>query len=549
MTGELARSRRALKRAERLSAWQDVARRVAHEIKNPLTPIQFAIHRLQRRIDAQDDPETAESIDAILGEVDTLRSIADTFSSLAKLPEPTMAPLDVGSLLGEVATLYATPEVRITADIAADLPSTCGDRRQLRQVFNNLIQNALDAMQGVREPSGGDDTLTIRARQAAGRIEIEIADSGPGIDAALTERIWEPYFTTKAHGSGIGLAVVAKIIGDHRGTIDIDNRPEGGALVRVALPIVAPESVAPAAPAASRTAITSHAGLGALLVLLTVWNAALGAAPIAAIPTPPSAPGSPPAPVTPVARDGPPSAERIVATIEPLLPEGWCVAEVADSATVFLWDSDARTIAVQLDDRSLRIHHPKGFTYHQFIRLYVAPAAWAGAMREVDIYGTREPAFLLGDGASCRVLYQSAGMLRWPDALEQLAAALGVTPVGIDRTVHAEIDPRLGARLQQRVMSVASDLRGDVMDRVLGLTQTDAILYVEYVASVAPRPATPGAPPLTAALRELIDGETDRLATHVFHAFPDVEAIYLRRVCDNRMFDRLIDRPSDVTMR
>jgi nitrogen fixation/metabolism regulation signal transduction histidine kinase len=243
MAVELERSRRELQRAERFKAWLDVARRVAHEIKNPLTPIQFAIHRMKKKLSADDcEPaQVTESLDSILGEVETLRAIADSFSQLAKLPEPELKPLEIAALLREVVDLYQQPGIELVTDIGDQLPMMLGDRRQLRQVFNNLVQNGVEAM-------NGDGRLTVQARvdDLAGEIVIDVMNSSGRIDEENLERIWEPYFTTKSTGTGLGLAVVNKIIRDHGGRIELDNLPRGGVRARVGLPVADVDTVAAA---------------------------------------------------------------------------------------------------------------------------------------------------------------------------------------------------------------------------------------------------------------------------------------------------------------
>jgi nitrogen fixation/metabolism regulation signal transduction histidine kinase len=249
MAAELDRSRRELRRAERLAAWQEVARRVANEIKNPLTPIQFALHRLKRELTgSQNGPGAStragsdrigESLDAILGEVETLRHMAEEFSHLAKLPTPELRAVDAGRLLSEVIDLYRGPQVICHVHIDPDLPEIQADPRLLRQVLTNLFKNALEAM-------GGAGRLEARAQVSANGtvsgVVIEIADSGPGVAADLIDRVGEPYVTNKKGGSGLGLALVSKIIADHRGRFELKNRLEGGAVARVILPVAGPET-------------------------------------------------------------------------------------------------------------------------------------------------------------------------------------------------------------------------------------------------------------------------------------------------------------------
>jgi nitrogen fixation/metabolism regulation signal transduction histidine kinase len=284
MASELERSRRELRRAERLAAWQEMARRVAHEIKNPLTPIQFALHRLKRELGGHEpaaDPARAarldESFDAILGEVESLKHMADEFSRLAKLPAPELRQVDLRPLLNEILDLYRGPGVDCEVDIPADLPPVQADPRLLRQVFVNLLKNAVEAMpdggrievrgeamNGGALPGGplrsvprlrggpatSPDEEAVDSRAAAGRrapgtatpngdrraVVIEIADSGKGVAPEIMEHLGEPYVTSKKGGSGLGIAVVSKILLDHHGRFELTNRAEGGALARIVLP-------------------------------------------------------------------------------------------------------------------------------------------------------------------------------------------------------------------------------------------------------------------------------------------------------------------------
>jgi signal transduction histidine kinase len=177
-----------------------------------------------------------DSLDAILGEVESLRAIADSFSRIAKLPEPELERLQIEEILREVVGLYDQPGIERQVAIADGLPAVLGDRRHLRQVFHNLIQNAVEAM-----PEGG--SLTVSASAASGDgagVEIAIANAVGAIPEEDLDRVWEPYFTSKQSGTGLGLPVVAKIVGDHGGHIELENQPGGGVVARLNLP-AAPE--------------------------------------------------------------------------------------------------------------------------------------------------------------------------------------------------------------------------------------------------------------------------------------------------------------------
>jgi nitrogen fixation/metabolism regulation signal transduction histidine kinase len=231
MTQELQENKRNLIRAQRIAAWRDVARRIAHEIKNPLTPIEIAIYRMKKRLagDGKDRQVIEESLDSILKEVGVLKTIAQEFSAFAKLPEPKLAKLNVNEALQSVLGLYSSSfkaiEVRTSYD--GELPDVMADGDQIRRVFGNLIKNAVEAM-----PTGGRLRIATRPGRhgpasAARLARIEIADTGPGIPEEIREKIFDPYFTTKQSGTGLGLAMAYRIIEDHGGTIRFSSTGEG----------------------------------------------------------------------------------------------------------------------------------------------------------------------------------------------------------------------------------------------------------------------------------------------------------------------------------
>ena len=232
MGAQLADSRERRLRAERLAAWQGIARRLAHEIKNPLTPITLAMHRIERR---SEDPAVRESIAAVLEEAANLQRLADEFSLFARLPAPVTAPLELRGLLAGVLELYLPAEryqVRWEGWPAA-LP-LAADPGQLRQLLANLVKNAAEAM-------GEAGTLTLRYRAEAGWHCVDIDDEGPGF-AGDPEAVFEPYTTSKAAGTGLGLAIARRIAEDHGGRLGAANRPEGGARLSLALPATLPRS-------------------------------------------------------------------------------------------------------------------------------------------------------------------------------------------------------------------------------------------------------------------------------------------------------------------
>jgi nitrogen fixation/metabolism regulation signal transduction histidine kinase len=228
-----------LAEAQRAEAWAEVARRLAHEIRNPLTPIRLSAERLQVKLAgklAEPDAEVlARSTQTIVNQVAALKDMVDAFSQYARTPEPSMRELDLGALTREVLTLYESslgPSVRL--DVAAGLPPVVGDAAQLRQVIHNLLQNAQDALAETREPR-----VDIGIDKLDGMVRLTVTDNGSGFPADVMQRAFEPYVTTKPKGTGLGLAIVKKIVEEHGGTAAIANVPPHGARVTILLPAVA----------------------------------------------------------------------------------------------------------------------------------------------------------------------------------------------------------------------------------------------------------------------------------------------------------------------
>jgi nitrogen fixation/metabolism regulation signal transduction histidine kinase len=234
MVEEIQSSRRALLQAERLAAWREVARAVAHEIRNPLTPIQFALQRLQEESRRGGGPRAdvvSESADAILREVRSLQEFATAFSSVAQLPDPNPQPCDVGALLEDVARLYgASGAVHFRVAREASHPVAWADPGQIQRVLVNLIKNALEAMDG-----RGAIELRVE-RDDDGNLRIEVIDDGPGMDPATLERAGHPGFTTKSSGSGLGLTLVQRIVEQHGGRFALASHPGGGTRATFTLP-------------------------------------------------------------------------------------------------------------------------------------------------------------------------------------------------------------------------------------------------------------------------------------------------------------------------
>jgi two-component system, NtrC family, nitrogen regulation sensor histidine kinase NtrY len=242
MTVDLKATTDKLVASERIAAWQEVARRVAHEIKNPLTPIRMSLETLIAASD-RDNPQFKslfkESAVAVLEEVDRLKRIVDEFSQFARLPRPTLATVDLGELCRQVLALYAphpidgagSPLITYVPKLE-DGALVEADRDQLTQVVVNLIKNAEEAM--TSSGKGGAVTLTVRGSNTEALIEVQ--DQGPGIPLELRARLFEPYVTTKPSGTGLGLAIASRIVQEHNGRLDAGGEPGQGAVFTIRLP-------------------------------------------------------------------------------------------------------------------------------------------------------------------------------------------------------------------------------------------------------------------------------------------------------------------------
>ena len=216
--------------AQRSVAWAEVARRLAHEIKNPLTPIQLSSERLQHKLEAKltgtDQQMLVRSVGTIVAQVQSMKTLVNEFRDYARLPAAQLLPIDLNALVTEVLGLYAVQQEsgRLHAQLAPDLPALAGDASQLRQVIHNLVQNALDA---VDDQPGGQVTISTEATRledgAARAIRLKVVDNGPGFSEKILKRAFEPYVTTKARGTGLGLAVVKKIVEEHGAKIRLNN--------------------------------------------------------------------------------------------------------------------------------------------------------------------------------------------------------------------------------------------------------------------------------------------------------------------------------------
>ncbi len=225
-----------LVQAQRDAAWGEVARRLAHEIKNPLTPIQLSAERLQvklaDRLDEASRQTLKRSTETIINQVAALKGLVDAFSQYAKLPAPRIERLDLNALIKEVAVLYEGHRP-LSLELSPGLPPVAGDPALLRQLLHNLLKNADEALVDVAEPR-----VEVTTRRVEEGVEMCVADNGPGFPEQLFSRLFEPYATTKAKGTGLGLAVVRKIVEEHHGVIEVRNVEGGGAQVCVTLPLL-----------------------------------------------------------------------------------------------------------------------------------------------------------------------------------------------------------------------------------------------------------------------------------------------------------------------
>jgi nitrogen fixation/metabolism regulation signal transduction histidine kinase len=225
-----------LVQAQRTMAWSEVARRLAHEIKNPLTPIQLSAERLEMkladRLPVEDAAALRRATETIVNQVTALKSMVDDFATYARMPAPAPVRLDLNRLVSEVLSLYENSTVPISRRLANPLPAVQADSAQIRQVIHNLVQNSQDALENTRASAG---MIEVRTELAGDQVRLAVADNGGGFPAELMSRIFEPYVTTKARGTGLGLAIVKKIIDEHDGSISIENR-DGGAVVSLLLP-------------------------------------------------------------------------------------------------------------------------------------------------------------------------------------------------------------------------------------------------------------------------------------------------------------------------
>ena len=223
--------------AQRDAAWSEVARRLAHEIKNPLTPIQLSAERIKHKLGSKLNKEDTDILDkavsTIVNQVDAMKTMVNEFSEYARAPKLNLELTDINETIKEISHLFENSGIKITTTLLKGLPKIKVDINMMRQVLINLIQNAQDAMVNhTKKPS-----IKINTNKYKNYLILSIEDNGPGFSLDILKKAFEPYVTTKSHGTGLGLAIVKKIIEEHEGTIVVENIKSGGANINIQLPI------------------------------------------------------------------------------------------------------------------------------------------------------------------------------------------------------------------------------------------------------------------------------------------------------------------------
>ena len=237
MTGQLANQRERLVQSERVAAWRELARRLAHELKNPLFPLQLTVENLVRARDlptTQFDEVFRESTQTLSMEIANLKTIIARFSDFSKMPTPALERIDARDAIERVRALYegagqSEAKIRFNVELSDQPMPLDADPELLHRALSNLVLNAMDAM-----PEGG--TLTLSAQPRGDQVEIRIADTGAGLTPEECNRLFTPYYTTKQHGTGLGLAIVQSVVADHAGTIAVESQPTGGAVFIITMP-------------------------------------------------------------------------------------------------------------------------------------------------------------------------------------------------------------------------------------------------------------------------------------------------------------------------
>jgi nitrogen fixation/metabolism regulation signal transduction histidine kinase len=240
MTEQLIEQRDRTLQAERVASWRELARRLAHELKNPLFPLQITIENLQRARDRhpeQFEEVFRESTATLLAELHQLKLIVGQFSDFAKMPKPEIETIDANAVVRDVMKLFdaqfeanGSPRIEPILELAGEPLTVPADPVQLSRALRNLVLNAMDAM-----PEGGQ--LRIRTQRLEDGVRVQVADSGQGLTEEECARLFTPYYTTKRHGTGLGLAIVQSVVADHQGRISVSGRPGQGATFTIDLPL------------------------------------------------------------------------------------------------------------------------------------------------------------------------------------------------------------------------------------------------------------------------------------------------------------------------
>lgn len=227
-----------LEKMQRMAAWREVARRIAHEIKNPLTPIKLSAQRLQRKYGKKiEEPAFSQCTNLIVKEVEELQQMVQEFSAFAKLPEVMLAPGEIDPLLQELITLFRNSHSNVSWNYQRlnDIPTIQMDSSALKRVFLNIMSNAAEIL---KKRDNATVTVTLEYEQPLGLVRVDVADNGPGLSQEERSRLFEPYFSHKKGGTGLGLTIVKSIVSDHRGYVRANSPKNGGTIVTVELPVV-----------------------------------------------------------------------------------------------------------------------------------------------------------------------------------------------------------------------------------------------------------------------------------------------------------------------